>query len=64
MPFAFSYAVMSTNVPIQAIVQCPNLEKLDVKGCVGLETLLLWSDKLTEIDLTDSKVCLNSQVRH
>lgn len=56
--------MVSTNVHVQAIIQCPNLEKLDVNGCAGLETLLLWSDKLTEIDLTDSKVRLKGQVRH
>lgn len=41
---------------LQAIIQCPNLEKLEAKGCVGLEVLMLWSDKLTELDITDSKV--------
>ena len=40
----------------QAIIQCPNLEKLDLKGCSELQTLLLWSDKIAELDATDSKV--------
>jgi hypothetical protein len=40
----------------QVIIQCPNLEKFDAKGCTSLEVLMLWSDKLTELDITDSKV--------
>ncbi len=41
---------------MQAIIQCPQLEKLDTRGCTGLDTLMLWTDKLTELDITDSKV--------
>ena len=41
---------------LQALIQCPHLEKLETGGCVGLEIVMLWSDKLTELDLTDSKV--------
>lgn len=40
----------------QVIVQCPNLEKLEAAGCQSLQTLLLWSDKLSELDIIDSKV--------
>lgn len=41
---------------MQAFIQCPQLEKLEAQGCVGLEVLMLWSDKLTELDVTESKV--------
>ena len=41
---------------LQAFIQCPHLERLEAQGCVGLEVVLLWSDKLTELDMTDSKV--------
>lgn len=41
---------------LQAFIQCPHLEKLEAQGCVGLEVVMLWSDKLAELDLTDSKV--------
>lgn len=43
-------------MPLQAFIQCPHLEKLESQGCVGLEVIMLWSDKLVELDLTDSKV--------
>ena len=44
------------NCALQVIIQCPNLEKLDTQGCIGLQTLMLWTDKLTELDITDAKV--------
>ncbi|KAL3146241.1 Dynein regulatory complex subunit 6 [Trebouxia sp. C0010 RCD-2024] len=40
----------------KAFIQCPQLEKLEAQGCVGLEVLMLWSDKLIELDVTESKV--------
>lgn len=43
-------------VSSQVIIQCPSLEKFDAKGCTSLEVLMLWSDKLTKLDITDSKV--------
>ena len=55
---------------LQVIIQCPNLEKLDTQGCIGLQTLMLWTDKLTELDITDAKVghiqrsYLRNSVRH
>lgn len=49
---------------MQVILQCPNLEKLEAGGCTGLETLLLWSDKLTELDITDAKVPSAKSIHH
>ncbi len=41
---------------LQVLLQCPNLERLDISGCTHLQSLMVWSDKLTELDLLDSKV--------
>ena len=40
----------------KAVLQCPKLGTLQVKGCSGLASILLWSDALKEIDLSDSQV--------
>ena len=56
----------------QALIHCPNLEKLDMRDCPSLRELLLWSDKLSELDLTSSKAscstilgqCSNETVTH
>ncbi len=43
-------------VLLQVLIQCPNLERLEMADCTGLKEMLLWSDKLTELDATSSKV--------
>lgn len=40
------------NPPPQALIHCPRVNKLAVADCPQLETLMLWSDELTELDLT------------
>ena len=43
-------------VLLQVLIQCPNLERLEMADCTGLKEMLLWSDKLTALDATSSKV--------
>ena len=43
-------------VLLQVLIQCPNLERLEMAECTGLKEMLLWSDKLTGLDATSSKV--------
>lgn len=37
---------------LQALIHCPRLNKLSITDCPALETLMLWTDELTELDLT------------
>lgn len=46
----------------QVILQCPRLQTLSITGCGRLEVLLLWSDELTELDLS-GRDCLYSSMR-
>ena len=60
-PFLWDAAVGETYdtrppVLLQVLIQCPNLERLEMADCTGLKEMLLWSDKLTELDATSSKV--------
>jgi hypothetical protein len=36
----------------QALLHCPRLNKLTITDCGQLTTLMLWTDELTELDLT------------
>mmetsp|Transcript_22964 Transcript_22964/g.74818 ORF Transcript_22964/g.74818 Transcript_22964/m.74818 type:complete len:260 (-) Transcript_22964:128-907(-) len=36
----------------KALVQCKNMRSLKVEGCEGLQTLMVWSDQLKELDLS------------
>lgn len=37
---------------LQALIHCPRLNKLSITDCPALETVMLWTDELTELDLT------------
>lgn len=37
---------------MQVLLQCPKLQCLSMTGCSQLESLMLWSDEITELDLT------------
>lgn len=37
---------------MQALIHCPRLNKLSLTDCPQLECLMLWSDELTELDLS------------
>jgi hypothetical protein len=39
-------------LPLQVLLQCPKLQSLTITGCSQLESLMLWSDEITELDLT------------
>jgi hypothetical protein len=39
-------------MPLQVLLQCPKLQSLAITGCSQLESLMLWSDEITELDLT------------
>jgi hypothetical protein len=39
-------------LPLQVLLQCPKLQSLAITGCSQLESLMLWSDEITELDLT------------
>jgi hypothetical protein len=40
-------------VPLpQALLHCPKLQALQISSCPRLETLMVWSDELRELDLT------------
>jgi hypothetical protein len=36
----------------QVLLQCPRLQALCITGCCRLETVMVWSEDLTELDLT------------
>lgn len=36
----------------QALLHCPKLQQLRLSNCPALETLMIWSDELKELDLT------------
>lgn len=39
-------------VCLQVLLQCPKLQTLLITGCSKLEVLMLWSEEITELDLT------------
>lgn len=46
----------ATTAVLQVLLQCPKLQTLSITGCSRLEVLMLWSDELTELDLT-GQIC-------
>lgn len=38
------------------LLQCPKLQSLAITGCSQLESLMLWSDEITELDLTGKQI--------
>jgi hypothetical protein len=42
-------------LPLQVLLQCPKLQSLSITGCSQLESLMLWSDEITELDLTGDR---------
>ncbi len=47
-----SLAELSVPDPPQALLHCPKLQQLRLSDCPALETLIIWSDDLKELDLT------------
>jgi hypothetical protein len=46
----------SVIVSVQVLLQCPRLQALSITGCSQLEVLMLWSEDITELDLTGGPV--------
>jgi hypothetical protein len=37
---------------LQVLVHCPKLQRITMAGCAALDTFMVWSDEVTELDLT------------
>lgn len=37
---------------VQALVHCPHLSKIVITDCPQLETVMLWSNELSELDMS------------
>lgn len=46
---------MTRMLVAQALIHCPRLNKLSITDCGQLETIMLWTDELTELDLTGTR---------
>ena len=47
----------------QALIHCPHLTKLTITDNPKLETLMIWSDELTELDLTGCNSIISLKVQ-
>lgn len=56
--------MLSASAVLQVLLQCPKLQTLSITGCSRLEVLMLWSDELTELDLTGNDTQAACQHSH